>query len=676
MKRFTLLLVLLLGAVMSVSAQIHDPVKWFFSAEKTSDGFTEITLKASIEDKWHLYSQDIPEGGPRPTFFDFFKAEQFTTEGVVREGKPIEEFDKNFDMTLKYYGHEAVFKQKIRVNTNDAFQLKGELEYMVCDDSQCLPPEWVDIVLDIPAGSMTPSDAKPEFAKIEGMSMSGHHGDQKSDEEPHGDSVDESMADSTDEAKMGYWTIFFIAFFSGFAALLTPCVFPMIPMTVSFFTKQSKTKAEGVRNAAIFGVSIIIIYVVLGVVVSAIFGASALNELATDPYFNIFFFLLLIVFACSFLGGFEITLPTSWVNKADAGADKGGMIGIFFMAFTLALVSFSCTGPIVGAILFKAAAGGDQLGPVIGMLGFSSAIALPFTLFAAFPGWLNSLPQSGGWMNSVKVVLGFLELALAFKFLSNADLVWQSHLLEREVFIAIWIIIFALLTMYFLGKIKLPHDSDLPYVSVPRLLMAIVTGAFTLYMIPGLWGAPLKIIAAFPPPMSYSESPQGVGGSGAPVAHGPEGTHIGPQGIPAFHDYEKGLAYAKKIGKPVMIDFTGRACVNCRNMEEDVWSDSKIKSQLANDVVLISLYVDERTKLPASEQKIVELGGGRTKKLRTVGDKWAAFQEIRYKINSQPYYVILDHDEKQINEAANYLNYGEVEKFNNWLKKGIADFKK
>ena len=673
MKKFSVFLIVLLSAVLTVSAQIHDPVKWVFSSEKTSDGFTEITLKATIEDKWHLYSQDIPDGGPRPTFFDFFKAEQFTTEGVVREGKPIEEYDKNFEMTLKYYGHEAIFKQKIRVNTNEAFQLKGELEYMVCDDSQCLPPEWVDIVLEIPAGSITPTDAVPVFDKIN-YGASSHSGDKVHKEKSDNHNTTIENAEPDDEKK-SHWGIFFIAFLSGFAALLTPCVFPMIPMTVSFFTKQSKTKTEGIRNAIIYGLSIIVIYVILGVVVTAIFGADALHALSTDPYFNIFFFVLLVVFACSFLGAFEITLPTSWINKADKGADKGGMIGIFFMAFTLALVSFSCTGPIVGTLLVEAASGGDQMGPIIGMFGFSLAIALPFALFAAFPGWLNSLPQSGGWLNSVKVVLGFLELALAFKFLSNADLVTQSHLLEREVFISIWIIIFGLLTMYLLGKIKLPHDSDLKFIPVSRLMLAITTGVFTVYMIPGLWGAPLKIISAFPPPLNYSESPNGVGGAGSSM-HGPEGTHPGPQGIPTFHDYEKGLAYAKSVGKPVFLDFTGHACVNCRKMEQSVWSDPQIKAKLLNDVVLISLYVDEDIALPEEEQQVVVLTGGKKKKIKTVGQKWAAFQEMKYKTNSQPYYVILDHNENQINEAANYQDFKEIMVFDKWLKEGIADFKK
>ena len=473
------------------------------------------------------------------------------------------------------------------------------------------------------------------------------------------------------------WALFFIAFVSGFAALLTPCVFPMIPMTVSFFTKQSKTKAQGIANAIIYGLSIIAIYVALGVGVSSVFGADALNNMATNVYFNIGFFILLIVFAASFLGAFEIQLPSSWTNKSVEAEGKGGLIGIFFMAFTLALVSFSCTGPIVGTLLVEAASGG-YMGPIIGMLGFSLAIALPFALFAAFPGWLNSLPQSGGWLNSVKVTLGFLEIALAFKFLSNADLVMQTHWLERELFIAIWIMIFGLLTMYLLGFLKFAHDSDLKYVSVGRLSAAILTGTLTLYMIPGMWGAPLKIINAFPPPMQYSESPYGVGnsqGGNAISAHEEDGQHLGPQGILVFHDYDMGMAHAKKINKPVVLDFTGHACVNCRKMEEQVWSAAHVKNTLANDVVLISLYVDERIDLP-KEQQYETTMAGKTKKVKTTGDKWMVLQANSYGTNSQPYYVFLNHDEETLVENANYQDYGTVDLFTDWLDRGLKEFNK
>ncbi|MBJ10592.1 MAG: thiol:disulfide interchange protein [Flavobacteriales bacterium] len=645
MKKLLSVWVLLL-AFFTVSAQFYNPVSWKFSQENIGGDELELTFTAIIEGEWYMYSQHISDDGPVPTTFTFFNGEGIEVLTDVLEPEPVEEFDPNFDMVLKYFKKEVSFTQRIKSVTDSAYTLNGEVMFMTCDPKQCLPPEYVEFAFDIPVAT----------------------GEIKAS--------DDASAAST----KGMWGIFFIAFLSGFAALLTPCVFPMIPMTVSYFTKQSENKAKGVTNAIIYGISIIIIYVALGVGVSAVFGADALNNMATNVYFNIAFFLLLIVFAASFLGAFDLTLPSSWINKADKASDRGGLIGIFFMAFTLALVSFSCTGPIVGTLLVEAAAGGNYMGPIIGMLGFSLAIALPFALFAAFPGWLNSMPKSGGWLNSVKVVLGFLELALAFKFLSNADLVMQTHLLERELFIAIWIVIFALLTMYLLGFIKLAHDSDLQYVSVGRLFMAVLTGMFTVYMIPGLWGAPLKIINAFPPPMHYSESPHGVGytlggGSAAVEHHEEDGQHLGPQGIMVFHDYDAGLEHAKKIGKPVMLDFTGWACVNCRKMEEQVWSDNEVKRMLTEDVVLISLYVDERTKLPEEEQYETTIAG-KKKKVRTVGDQWMVLQAERYKTNSQPYYVVIDHNENQLGVAANYQDYGKVDLFKNWLQDGLNAFDK
>ena len=628
-----------LFTITSVYAQIQDPVKWSFDVEVLQENQVDLVLKSSIEEGWHMYAQDV-EGGPVPTTFAFFDNDKIDLIGAVEaQIKSQEKYDPNFETILKFYDGGVDFRQRIKLLSEDTVTLKGELGFMVCNDVMCLPPEWVDIEVQLPPA--------------ETISLSNKAKDQ------------------------GLWSIFLIAFLSGFIALLTPCVFPMIPMTVSFFTKQSKNKAAGIRNAMIYGVSIILIYLILGVAVSAIFGAETLNSMATNVYFNLAFFLLLIIFAASFLGAFEIRMPNSWINKADSASNRGGMIGIFFMAFTLALVSFSCTGPIVGTLLVEAASGGSYVGPIVGMFGFSLAIALPFTLFAAFPGWLNSLPKSGGWLNSVKVVLGFLELALAFKFLSNADLVLQAHLLEREVFIAIWIVIFGLLTLYLLGKLKFSHDSDLPYVSVYRLFFAILTGAFTVYMIPGLWGAPLKLINAFPPPMHYSESPHGVGSTQAGVSYEnkleQEGQHLGPQGIMVFHDYEVGLEHARKVNKPILLDFTGWACVNCRKMEEQVWSDSEVKQILSDDVVLISLYVDERTKLPASEQYETTIAG-KVKKVRTVGDKWTVMQVQRYKINSQPYYLVLDHDENPLIEAANYQDHGSVDVFKDWLERGLSAF--
>ena len=626
--------------------QMYDPVKWSFNVDLVDENEVDLVIHADIEEEWYVYSQDAGDG-PISTSFAFFDNDKVELIGSVTEGEAIEDYDPNFEATLRFFKSEADFTQRIKLLTQDTTLIKGEFEFMVCNKSMCLPPEWVDLEVVLPAAQVA---------------------------------AEESKGFTSTASEQGIWSIFLIAFLSGFVALLTPCVFPMIPMTVSFFTKQSENKAAGIRNAIIYGLSIIFIYVILGVAVSAIFGADALNNMATNVYFNIAFFLLLVIFAASFLGAFELTMPNSWINKADSASDRGGFIGIFFMAFTLALVSFSCTGPIVGTLLVEAASGGSYMGPIIGMLGFSLAIALPFAFFAAFPGWLNSLPQSGGWLNSVKVVLGFLELALAFKFLSNADLVLQSHLLEREVFIAIWIIIFGLLTMYLLGKLKLAHDSDLPYISVSRLFMATLTGAFTVYMIPGLWGAPLKLINAFPPPMHYSESPYGVGntaGGSAVAAHHSEeeGQHLGPQGIMVFHDYETGLEHARKVNKPVMLDFTGWACVNCRKMEEQVWSDAEVKRLLSEEMVLISLYVDERTKLPVDEQYETTIAG-KNKKVRTVGDRWMVMQTERYKTNSQPYYLVLDTDENVLVEPANYQNYGSVSVFKDWLQRGLDAFTK
>jgi thiol:disulfide interchange protein DsbD len=645
-----IIIFILLAFVTSKSfTQIFNPVSWDFSHERVSESEVDLIFTATIDEGWYVYSQFCGEG-PVATEFTFNNTDStFSLVGILGEGIPLNEFDPNFETVLKYFKNKAVFTQRIVINSKDSIVISGDVYFMTCDKSQCLPPEAVEFFFKIPGNKKLTNTAKI-FEKND-------------------------LSDESDSL----WMLFFIAFLSGFAALLTPCVFPMIPMTVSFFTKQSKTKANGIMNAIIYGFSIIIIYVGLGVGVSSIFGADALNNMATNIYFNIGFFMLLIIFGASFLGAFDIQLPASWTNKSVKAEGRGGLIGIFFMAFTLALVSFSCTGPIVGTLLVEAATGG-YLGPIIGMLGFSLAIALPFALFAAFPGWLNSLPQSGGWLNSVKVTLGFLEIALAFKFLSNADLVLQAHFLERELFIAIWIVIFGLLTMYLLGFLKFAHDSDLKYISVSRLSVAVLTGTLTIYMIPGLWGAPLKIINAFPPPMHYSESPQGIGLSS--ISKIPDldvstdkKLHLGPQGILVFHDYDEGIKYAKEVGKPVMLDFTGWACVNCRKMEEQVWSNSNVKEILTNDVVLISLYVDERIDLPVDQQYQTKLAG-KTKKVKTTGDKWMVLQANTFGTNSQPYYVILDNNENQINEAANYQDYGTVAKFQDWLNRGLAEYEK
>ncbi|WP_303315141.1 cytochrome c biogenesis protein CcdA [Flavivirga abyssicola] len=673
MKKIILLLALF--SLTIGNSQVFDPVKWSTSVEKISDTEYKLISKASIEPGWHLYSQDVPEGGPIATAFTFDEANgAFKSIGNTTEEEGHTVNDPIFEMKIKFFENKAAFEQKIEV-LGDKKTVNATVEFMVCDDTRCLPPKEVDLVFNLP--TLTKSEPK---AVEEKPAITEAHSDTSSSESELKDVKTETGKPASNSgSKKGLWTIFFIAFLSGFAALLTPCVFPMIPMTVSFFTKQSKNKAAGIRNAIIYGVSIMVIYVLLGVIVSLIFGPDALNALSTNVWFNIAFFLLLIIFAVSFLGAFEIMLPNSWANKVDSQADRGGLVGIFFMALALAIVSFSCTGPIVGTLLVEAAAGGSQVGPIVGMLGFSLAIALPFALFAAFPGWLNSLPKSGGWLNTVKVVLGFLELALAFKFLSNADLVLQLHWLEREVFIAIWIAIFGALAFYLFGKIQLPHDSPLTHISVGRLCLGLLTLSFTIYMIPGLWGAPLNLISAFPPPQHYSESPYGVGfnkvGSGGSADNHievPEGAHLmPPHNILAFNDYDKGLAYAKKIGKPVMIDFTGHACVNCRKMEQNVWVKPKVLDILKNDVVLISLYVDDKRKLKASEVIDSKLRPG--KKLKYIGQKWSELQTIKYKTNSQPFYVLMDHNEGNLIDPVAYTP--DVDEYYTWLKAGVSKFK-
>ena len=473
------------------------------------------------------------------------------------------------------------------------------------------------------------------------------------------------------------WTIFILALGSGFLALLTPCVFPMIPMTVSFFTKQSKSRAEGIRNSIIYALSIIGIYLLLGLLVVFTGSGALLNKMSTNPWFNLSFFVLLVVFAVSFMGAFEIRLPNKWINKADAKADKGGIIGIFFMALVLALVSFSCTGPILGTLLVSTGTEGSA--PLMmGMFGFSLALALPFALFAAFPGWLNAMPQSGGWLNTVKVFLGFLELALAFKFLSNADLAWQAHLLEREVFLAIWIAIFGTLTLYMFGKLRLPHDSAIEKVGVGRAMIGVTTFALVIYMIPGMWGAPLNLINAFPPPSTYAESPQGFGGGGGSVASGThvDGMHAGPHGLMMFNDYDKALAYAQKVGKPLFVDFTGWNCVNCRKMEQTVWGKPGVVELLREDVVIVSLYIDEAVELPKSEQTTT-IVNGKERDVITVGDKWMYMQIEKYKIASQPYYRMIGPNGEDLdNGAADFQNHGNVPAFQKWIKKGLDLYKK
>ncbi|GAA3628437.1 protein-disulfide reductase DsbD family protein [Flavivirga jejuensis] len=697
MKKLIILLALFTLSIGN--SQIFEPVTWTTSVEKISDTEYKLISKASIESGWHLYSQAVPEGGPVATTFTYDDEDgTFKTLGNTSEEEGHTIDDPIFEMKIKFFEKRANFEQKIKVLGGKQV-VNATVEFMVCDDTKCLPPKEVDLVFNLPALKPAKKEEKakttnPPVVKAQPEDTPSSDSELKEDkiekeeETVVEDKVDEAAIAVTKKtekpssdsgSKKGLWTIFILGLGAGFIALFTPCVFPLIPMTVSFFTKQSKTKAAGIKNAIIYGLSIIVIYVVLGSAVVAIFGASAINEFSTGVTFNLIFFVVIIIFAVSFLGAFEIMLPNSWANKVDRQADRGGLIGIFFMALALAIVSFSCTGPFVGNIIVLSASKGG-LAPVIGMLGFSTAIALPFALFAAFPGWLNSLPKSGGWLNTVKVVLGFLELALAFKFLSNADLVLQLHWLEREVFIAIWIAIFGALAFYLFGKIQLPHDSPLTHISVGRLSLGLIVLSFTIYMIPGLWGAPLNLISAFPPPQHYSESPYGVGfaktGSGSVSADSheaiPEGAHLmPPHNILAFNDYDKGLAYAKKVGKPVMIDFTGHACVNCRKMEQNVWVKPKVLDILKKDVVLISLYVDDKRKLEANEVIDSKLRPG--KKLKYIGQKWSELQAVKYKTNSQPFYVLMDHNEDNLIDPVAYTP--DVDEYYTWLKAGVSKFK-
>ncbi|MCH4824415.1 thioredoxin family protein [Gramella lutea] len=633
-------------------AQIHDPVQWETDVEKISDDEYKLIFNASIEDKWHLYSQDLPEGGALPTVFIYEQAgEKYELVGKTQESESITEYDQVFEMDLTYFAYAATFTQQVKVTDTSLGLINAKIEYQACDDETCIFDSR-NLEFIINEDMVSGIEAQNEQVLAEEK---------------------EEIALVNPEGKRSFWGIFIVAFLSGFAALLTPCVFPMIPMTVSFFTKQSKSRAAGIRNAIFYGISIVVIYVLLGSLVTLIFGADSLNALSTNVWFNLAFFVLLVVFAVSFMGAFEIVLPSSWGTKIDSKADKGGLIGIFFMALALAIVSFSCTGPIVGTLLVEAASKGG-IAPIVGMLGFSLAIALPFGLFAAFPGWLNTLPKSGGWLNTVKVTLGFLELALAFKFLSNADLVLQLHLLEREIFLAIWIAIFGMLALYLFGKIQLPHDSKEEHISVGRLITGLVALIFTIYLIPGLWGAPLKLISGFPPPLQYSESPDGIGSSKSGMALNskglPEGAKYGPHDIVSFHEYEAGLAYARDNDLPVLIDFTGHACVNCRKMEERVWSEPQILELLKNELVLVSLYVDDKRKLPESEQYVSETTG---KEIESIGNKWSDFQISRYKANAQPYYVLIDHDEEILISPSAYQP--DADEYYNWLKTGIDNFR-
>ncbi len=671
MKKIGFLLAFLCIGWIAVG-QILQPITWSFDQQKKTGNTIELLFKTSIQNGWHVYGQNLPSGGPVSTSFHFNKVVGATLVGKVTSSSPmIKEYDKTFAMTLTWYEHQAVFIQKVTVTDPKKFLVSGYIEFMGCNDENCLPPAKIPFSFGKPVvQAVTSSSTKsttvethkglvPAVAKVS-QSAQSDSVQQTSDTATNVDNpawkpvINQLNAlgnsSGTNETHDPLWLIFLKGFLGGLLALFTPCVWPIIPLTVSFFLKRSANKRKAKRDAGLYGLSIIAIYLVLGVLITLIFGASALNSLSTNAFFNLFFFGLLILFAVSFFGAFELTLPASWTTKLDNKAEStSGIVSILLMAFTLALVSFSCTGPIIGTLLVDVAVNGSYLGPTIGMFGFALALAIPFMLFAMFPMWLKSMPKSGGWLNSVKVVLGFLELALALKFFSVADLAYGWRLLDREVFLVLWIVIFTLLGFYLLGKIKFAHDSDVQHVSVTRLFLSIVTFAFALYMVPGLWGAPLKAISAFAPPL-YTQD----------FNLNPKSEHK------IYNDYDQALEVAALEHKPLLIDFTGFGCVNCRKMEASVWTAPKVKQLMNEQFIVASLYVDDKASLP---QPIEVTENGRTSLLTTVGDKWSYLQRSKFGANAQPFYVIVDAQGNPLTGSFSFTE--EPEKFVEFLESGL-----
>lgn len=654
----------------AVHAQIQEPVKFKTEWKNVSATEVEVVFTATIDPSWHVYSTDLGDGGPISATFNTDKLVGAELSGKLRPvGKEVSSFDKLFEMNVRYFEHTAQFVQKLRLTGGD-YQVTGYLEYGACNDENCLPPTQVEFSFsgkadgaaaatpagDAAASSVTPVDTATAAATIGVIGgADGPTSIQVSDNGWWSPVIDElsALGEPVSQEDMSWLYIFITGFVGGLLALFTPCVWPIIPMTVSFFLKRSKDKKKGVRDAWTYGASIVVIYVALGVAITAIFGANALNALSTNAIFNIFFCLMLVVFAASFFGAFEITLPSRWSNAVDSKAEATtGLLSIFLMAFTLSLVSFSCTGPIIGFLLVQVSTTGNVVAPAIGMLGFAIALALPFTLFALFPSWLKSMPKSGGWMNVIKVTLGFLELAFALKFLSVADLAYGWRILDRETFLALWIVLFALLGFYLLGKIKFPHDDDNTKVSVPRFFLALASLAFAVYMVPGLWGAPLKAVSAFAPPMQTQD-------------FNLYNNEVHAQ----FDDYDAGMKYAREHGKPVMLDFTGYGCVNCRKMELSVWTDTQVADLINNDYVLITLYVDNKTRLP-EPIKVMENGKERT--LRTVGDKWSYLQRVKFGANAQPFYVLIDNEGKPLNKSYSYDE--DIDLYIDFLQTGLDNY--
>lgn len=654
-------------------AALPAQVSFTVSYKRVSPTEIDVVFQGKADPGWHIYSTGIGDDGPTPATFNIDKSHGIEPAGKLKPGPGEKRMnDPIFEMPVVFFEGTAVFTQRLRITEKD-YELKGYLQYGACNDESCLPPTAVECKVsgtDGPAAgekkeaapsvpaetAVTDTAVRPAAAVADTAAVAALPADTATAGNWWVPVIDELKGFGGEEgnvADKAWWYIFLLGFVGGLVALFTPCVWPIIPMTVSFFLKRAGDRSKGIRDAVTYGVSIIVIYVALGLIITSLFGANALNDLSTNAVFNILFFLMLVVFAASFFGGFEIALPSSWGAAVDSKAEKTtGLLSIFLMAFTLSLVSFSCTGPIIGFLLVEVStSGGSSLAPTIGMFGFAVALALPFTLFALFPTWLKSAPKSGGWLNSVKVVLGFLELAFALKFLSVADLAYGWHLLDRETFLALWIVLFALLGVYLLGGIKFPHDDEEErHTSVPRFFLALCSLAFAVYMVPGLWGAPLKAVSAFAPPMSTQDFNL---------------DHVKVEA--AFRNYDEGMEYARRTGKPVVVDFTGHGCVNCRKMELAVWHDAKVRDLLMKDYVLISLYVDEKTRLP---EPVTVSEGGKETTLRTVGDRWSYLQRSKFGANAQPFYVLLDNEGHPLNHAYSYNE--DVDKFVDYLQEGLS----
>ncbi|MDL2262440.1 thioredoxin family protein, partial [Bacteroidales bacterium OttesenSCG-928-I21] len=662
MKKIVLILISFM-IVSALSAQILNPVKWTFEKKDISDNISELIFKANIEGNWHLYGMDIPEDGPVATKIIFENLSGTELDGTVSVSKKAKEsYDNNFQMTLSYYEKNVEFKQKVKIKNKNQFNVSGYVEYMVCNDETCLAPTREEFNFSLNAVSETVTSPEQNIAvvpvtvipDIDVVEIKNNDETEDNYKTDYWEPVIDEMQQSSQKGFL-WWLIFIEGFIHGLIAIFTPCVWPIIPMTVSFFLKRADDRRKGKRDAILYGVSIIAIYLFLGIIITLIFGANALNSLSTSAFFNLLFFALLVVFGASFLGAFEITLPASWTTKIDRKAEKSsGFLSIFLMAFTLALVSFSCTGPIIGNLLVNVSVKGSILAPAIGMFGFALALSVPFTFFALFPAWLQALPKSGGWLNSVKVTLGFLELALALKFLSIADLAYGWGILDREVFLVLWIVIFFLLGLYLLGKLHFAHDSEVKYISFHRITLSIICFAFSIYMVPGLWGAPLKAISAFAPPL-YTQT-----------------FNLYKDAVnPEFHDFDEGMNHAKKSGKPVIVDFTGYGCVNCRKMEVAVWNKPQVKSVMDEEYVLISLFVDDKSSL--DEPFEVEENGKKFK-IKTVGDKWSYLQRYKFGANAQPFYVLLDNEGKPLNKSFSFTE--NADEFLEFLNIGLENYKK